>query len=109
MVRALLFVPIELRTKQIIQIALQKNGLAIEHLIDEECQDPELWKLAIRQNGKALRSMPQEYITQEICDLAVATTPASIAHVPAMFQTAKLQGIALAAGCVHLIPHECLP
>jgi hypothetical protein len=56
-------VPAALKTKDVIKMALRQDGMVINNLEENEQNDPELWKIAIQQNGKVLRTMPRVFIT----------------------------------------------
>jgi hypothetical protein len=78
---AIMFVPEKYRTKELCKMAIKKNIYAIEW-IPEEYQTKELYELAVQQNGKALSHVPDEFKTKELCKLAVKQNGNNLRFVP---------------------------
>jgi tetratricopeptide (TPR) repeat protein len=68
--KALKFVPKELRTSKLCQLAIQQNGEAWQY-VPKKYRTTELYSLAIEQNGTVLRNIPKHDITPELWRLAI--------------------------------------
>jgi hypothetical protein len=74
-------VPEELRTPELCKIAVSKNGKALEY-VPEELKTPEICKIAVSQNGMVLEHVPEELRTPEIYKIAVSNYGNALYYVP---------------------------
>jgi len=83
------------RFEPVISLALQQNGLALEHVPEVLCT-AELYRIAVAQNGWALGWVPQKLRTEHICRIAVAQKGNALGYVPDALRTSEVCRIALA-------------
>lgn len=109
----LAYFPNEYKTYELCQVAVRKNGHMITY-VPEEHKTEEMWKDAIKTNPYCVYSIkdrdsfnqefwsyaithkvqlwyvPQQYITQEICDRAVKNDSYNFRSVPNKFKTKEM-------------------
>ena len=64
------YVPYELRTKEICEIAVTENGHALG-FVPEGVMTIELCEIAVRESGEYLYYVPEQFRTFELCEIAV--------------------------------------
>jgi len=66
------------------EIALKKNGLALEHVpLYKKSEDfYKLYKIALANNGLALKYVPFLQRTDELCKIAITNNGLALEHVP---------------------------
>ena len=77
--------------------AVEKNGFMLKY-VPEELRTKELCEIAVAQEGYAIAFVPDEIITPEICELAVQDYNQALGWVPEELRTKELCEIALAQG-----------
>ena len=77
-----------------ILIIIDNTGLFIKYLPDEFITQ-EICELAIRQSGIALRYVPDEFVTPELCELVVRQDGRALEYIPYKFKTQELYKIAV--------------
>ena len=88
------FIPEHLKTKELYEIAVKQNGLALNY-VPYKLRTNELCELAIKQNGKALQWIPDKYIDYNLCEMAVQQNGNSLYHVPKEYKTKELCELAV--------------
>jgi hypothetical protein len=80
---ALQWVPKELpEYAKLCEIAVSQKGWALYWVPEELPEYPEICEIAVGQNGEALRHVPPELKTQELCKIAVSQDGNALRHVP---------------------------
>ena len=69
---ALKYVPEELKTPELCELAVTSNGWALQYVPDELIT-PRLCYVAIKNDGTTLELVPEELRTFELCDKAIFT------------------------------------
>jgi Domain of unknown function (DUF4116) len=80
--------------KTIIYWMLEQNGLALKY-VPEDYKTPELCHLAVEQDGLALYDVPGKYQTHELCRLAVEQNALALQYVPEKHKTPELCRLAI--------------
>ena len=65
------FVPEELRTKELCELAVKDEALTLQY-VPEELRTYKLCYVAIKNDGTTLEFVPEELRTKELCDIALA-------------------------------------
>ncbi len=82
------------QTQEIIQKAVEKDGLALKHA-SKPMITYDLCQKAVLQNGLALKFVPAKFLSDEIIEFAVRTNGFAIAYVPPNRITRKLARLAI--------------
>jgi hypothetical protein len=95
---ALKLIPNKLRTRELCQIAVESNGLALQYVPEEIKQNnPELWMSAVKQNGLALEFVPNDMRKPlEVCRAALEQNGLALAFVPARQRQGKEELVRIA-------------
>lgn len=65
-----------------------KKGLPLEN-VPEEYKTQELCEMALDQNNEAFKFMPEKYKTKKICGIALRQNPSLLQYVPEKYKTEK--------------------
>ena len=76
---------------EVAKAAVRKNGNVIQFIDD---LDKNLALTAVNSTGWALEYIPQGFITNKMCVIAVTDEPGAIEFVPAKFQTPEILRLA---------------
>ena len=87
-------VPMKLRTQELCKLAVKENGAALGYT-PEELKTSELCEIAVQNNGSALRYVPKHLITQELCELAIKENGEALYYVPKEYETKELYELAV--------------
>jgi Domain of unknown function (DUF4116) len=95
---ALKLIPHKLRARELCQIAVESNGLALQYVPEEIKQNnPELWMSAVKQNGLALEFVPNDMRKPlEVCRAALDQNGMALAFVPARQRQGKEELVRIA-------------
>jgi Domain of unknown function (DUF4116) len=85
--RALKFALKNKWTLELCRLAVEQNGLALE-CVPKEYRTPELYQMAIKQNGMALGYVDK--ITPELCRIAVQQDGRALVYVPGKYRSPEL-------------------
>ena len=88
------YIPKELRTLKICELAVQENGMALSYVSDEY-KTSELCEIAVQQSGWALQYIPLELRTKKVCELAVQKNGMALKYVPEELRTKELCELAI--------------
>jgi hypothetical protein len=88
------YVPDELRTKELCEIAVKQDGNTLV-FVPLELKTKELCELAVKNNGNALRYVPLKLRTKELCELAVKNNGNALRYVPEEYQTKRIYEFAI--------------
>lgn len=91
---ALSFFPQSLRSPDLCRIAIEGNGRALMHA-PKNLYTEDLYKLAVAQNGEALGLIEYDLRTPELCRIAVEQNGLALADVPERFRTVDICRIAV--------------
>ena len=91
---ALEFIPKELITEELCELAVKQNGWSLD-FVPEYLKTKEMCKLAVKQSGWAIKYVPEEYITKEMCELAVKNDGYALQYVPEKLITEELCELAV--------------
>lgn len=89
------------------EVAVKNNGSALE-FVPKNLRTPELCKLALDQDGEALAFVINQ--TEDLCALAVTSTPYALQYVQEKFMTPKVisRGIAMEPRVIEYIPADII-
>jgi|GEM_PF-1097853 len=82
---ALVDIPKELWTPNVIKLALRQNSAVFDKIFNEIAADehiPEYCEWIVAQNGLNLRFVPEKYRSFELCLRAMKANPLALEHVP---------------------------
>ena len=127
------YIPEEYRTKELCELAIQKDGNALKHVphslitkelcklavkqdeeallfVPEELRTLELYEMAVKQNRKALRWILKEHITKELCELAVQKNGMALSYVSEEYKTKNMCKLAIQQDGMALlyVPHSLI-
>jgi exosome complex RNA-binding protein Rrp4 len=83
------------RFESVLSFALMQNGWALKW-IPEELKTEEMCRIAVAQNGRALQYAPWDLRTREICRLAATQNGMALTEVPERLRTEDMCQIAVA-------------
>ena len=92
--RALQFVPEELKTKELCEQAINDNELTLQ-FVPEELKTPELCDTVVKNNGLALNFVPEALKTKELCEQAIQQDVLALEFVPEKLKTKELCELAV--------------
>jgi hypothetical protein len=103
------YIPLELRTKKMCELAVQENGMALSYVSDEY-KTSELCEIAVQQSGWALQYIPLGLRTKKVCELAVKQNGLALKCVPEDLKTKELCELAIKNnGCaIDKVPHSLI-
>jgi hypothetical protein len=81
--------------------AVEQNGLALKH-VPEDKISPELCRIVVVKNGLALQNIPEEFRTPELCRIAIEQNGRALIHVPKNKKTPQLCRLAVEQNGVSL-------
>lgn len=95
------------RTLELCKLAVRQDGCALRHVPDDMLT-PELCELAVRQNPLALQHVPEDMRTLGLCMLALRRDGWTLAYVPIDMRTRELCELAVSKEAVALqhVPDE---
>ena len=101
------FIPEELKTQELCESAVQKDGWSL-YYVPKEYKTPELCKIAIQEEGHSLNCIPKELITFELCELAVQKAGYTLRFAPLYLRTKELCELAIHQNGLALeyVPYE---
>ena len=92
------FIPEHLRTKELCELAVQKNGKALDYVL-ARYKTKEFCELAVSHNGDALKYVPntffKKYKDYNMCKIAVKHNGLSLEYVPEYLRTLELCELAI--------------
>ena len=88
------FIPDEYKTKELCDLAVQQNGLALQY-VPKHLRTPYLYEIAVKQDGMALEYVPKEFKTLELCKIAVKNNGSALGYTPEELKTEELCAIAV--------------
>ena len=88
------FIPEEYITKELLELAVKQNGLALRY-VQEEYRTPDLCEIAIQQDGRLLLYVPKKLRTKELCELAIKENGYALADIPYSLITKELCELAV--------------
>ena len=91
---SLQYIPEYLRTKEICELSVKQDGLALEY-VPESLMTKELCEMAIRQNSEALIHVPEALKTSKLCELAIGQDGEALRYVPYKLRTKELYELAI--------------
>lgn len=77
------------QTPDIVRLAIENDGYAIKST-SEKLITGELCEIAVRQNGQALAYIPERFLNQKLCRIAVENSGLAIQYVPKEWVTYQL-------------------
>ena len=92
---ALEYMPRYLRTDEICRIAVAQVGCALAY-VPRKLRTEEMCRIAVGQNGRALEYVSEKLRTEEMCRLAVAQCGRALRDVPEDLRTEEICSIAVA-------------
>ena len=87
-------VPVQLRTEELCRLAVSNDGWALRY-VPEELRTEELCRVAVSNNGKALEYVPDRLRTEELCRVAVSSNRWALGYVPEELKTEELFRVAV--------------
>ena len=105
-----IFVPKELKSPELCELAVKSHGFALAY-VPKELRTPELCELAIKGvlgQGGNLQFAPYELRTQELCEIAVKDKGYALEHVPEELKTLEMCEYAVSRDGYNLefVPNE---
>ena len=88
------FIPSEYITKELCELAVQKNGHSLNY-VPEHLKTPEFCEVAVKNHGYALQYVPDELITKELFKLAVQSNECALKWIPKELRTKELCELAI--------------
>ena len=103
--RAMWQVPLEYRTQELMKIAVGTVGKAIKTNV---IVHDELYEIAVKKDGMALKYIPEDRKTRKICKLAVENNGSALEFVPDHMKDLKLCELAVqeSAHAIEWLPED---
>ena len=92
--KTFILIPKKYMTDEIIKLAVQNNGEALRY-VPEKYMTYEIIELAVQNNGEALKHVPEKYMTDEIIKLAVQNNGLALEYVPEKYMTEEIIKLAV--------------
>ncbi|MEK7070221.1 MAG: DUF4116 domain-containing protein, partial [Patescibacteria group bacterium] len=89
-----LFEYIEDKTPELCRLAVENDGYALKY-VPQEMKTPELCRLAVENYGYALKYVPEHMKTPELCRLAVENYGLALKSVPEKLKTSEIYRLAV--------------
>ena len=101
----LAYVPEELRTKEMCEVAVNYGGFMLQ-FVPEELKSPELCLIAVTQEGYAIAFVPEDLKSPELCLIAVKDYPFALMYIPEKIKTQELCKIAVKECLKWIVKYE---